>query len=74
MTLTSQCKSMNHGGTEMEPDLVEVKDEVMCSVCGQNLLDLVACHHWPGETYRVEGKDVLCHPLIYQQRLYELRA
>ena len=58
----------------MKADLVEVKDQVIlteyeCSVCGQDLLDPVVCHHWPGQTYLVNGEEVLCQALFHQQRI-----
>lgn len=55
----------------MEPDLAEVKDEISypkheCSICGQDLVKSDMCYHWPGQTYLVNGLEVVCHVLIQE--------
>ena len=57
-----------------DADLVEVKDEVIypkheCSICGQDLVKSDLCYHWPGETYLVDGKEIVCHVLIHKQKI-----
>ncbi len=34
-----------------------------CSICGSDIRDHENCQHWPGMTYRVQGKDMLCFVL-----------
>lgn len=31
-----------------------------CSICGNDIRDYENCPHWPGETYKVNGVDMLC--------------
>jgi hypothetical protein len=33
-------------------------DDVMCSICKQSWFS-AECRHWPGQTYKVDGKDVM---------------
>jgi hypothetical protein len=33
-------------------------DDIMCSICKQSWFS-AECRHWPGQTYKVEGKDVM---------------
>ena len=32
-----------------------------CSICGNDIRDYENCQHWPGKTYKVQGKEVLCY-------------
>ncbi len=36
-------------------------DRSECSICGNDIRDYENCPHWPGQTYRVKGKDYLCY-------------
>lgn len=31
-----------------------------CSICKNDIRDWENCKHWPGKTYKVDGKDILC--------------
>ena len=58
----------------MDHDVGLVKDEVIvteneCSICGQDMFESETCDHWPGRTYLVGGKEVLCQVLIHKQRI-----
>jgi len=32
-----------------------------CSICGNDIRDYENCQHWPGKTYKVNGKELLCY-------------
>lgn len=32
-----------------------------CSICGNDIRDYDNCQHWPGRTYKVNKKDILCY-------------
>ena len=56
----------------MDHDVGLVKDEVIatkheCSICGEDMFKSDTCYHWCGETYLVDGEEVLCHILIKQR-------
>lgn len=36
-------------------------DKSECSICGNDIRDYENCPHWPGQTYKVQGKDLLCY-------------
>jgi hypothetical protein len=36
-------------------------DRSECSICGNDIRDYENCQHWPGRTYKVNGKDLLCY-------------
>jgi len=36
-------------------------DRSECSICGNDIRDYDNCQHWPGQTYKVKGKDYLCY-------------
>lgn len=36
-------------------------DRSECSICGNDIRDYENCPHWPGQTYKVQGKDYLCY-------------
>lgn len=36
-------------------------DRSECSICGNDIRDYENCSHWPGQTYKVKGKDYLCY-------------
>lgn len=31
-----------------------------CSICGNDIRDYENCQHWPGRTYKVDGKEIEC--------------
>ena len=58
----------------MDHDVGLVKDEAIAtkhegSICGQDMFESDICGHWPGQTYLVNGEEMLCHPLIHKQRV-----
>ena len=55
----------------MDYDADLIKDEVIlteneCSICGEDMFKSDTCYHWCGETYLVDGEEVVCHILIYK--------
>ncbi|WP_353096319.1 XkdF-like putative serine protease domain-containing protein [Tissierella praeacuta] len=37
-----------------------IKD-LECDICGNSFYDGSNCSHWPGRSYKVNGKDMICH-------------
>jgi len=36
-------------------------DRSECSICGNDIRDYENCQHWPGRTYKINGKELLCY-------------
>ena len=47
-------------------DITPIRGEYECSICRQ---DLQSCLHWPGQSYLVDGKQVLCRALIHNNHV-----
>ena len=69
----------------MESNIAAVKDmdtlndaelvNAKCNICSQDMFGTDPCRHWPGQTYLVDDNEVMCHALIYHQKIHdELRT
>ena len=53
---------------DYDTDLV-IDEEYECSICGQDIFESNTCDHWPGQTYLINGEEVLCQTLIHKQKI-----
>ena len=46
----------------------------LCNIDGKPIYGSGCCEHWPGQTYNIDGKEILCTATIVDARLSEVSA
>ena len=46
----------------------------ICNIDGKPIYGTGCCEHWPGQTYNIDGKEILCTATIVDARLSEVSA